>query len=267
MRLRTVLAGALVLFASTGSGGAQSSRIDADADGRPDSQEILQVVNLLRQQGVTFNDEDSLGHRPVIRNGRYQMACVDLLLVAYRAAGYDLCSAMRGGPLLRNLDAQLLDYRENGGNARRIASLIPYFKRAPEWRYFDAAGADPLDVNWVPRDPFQVGDMLFLHYVCDGSHDRHSGIVTAVDPTGRPVRVAQISSYNPNEDLQEVTMPILFRLWCRRLTGHSRPAAWDAGVMAGANESRQRRAVLEPAVEVPSAGDGARGEATGPGRT
>jgi len=204
-----------------------SASTDTNGDGLSDVDNILDEIDRLKKVGVVFDDEDSQGHIPIKRgDGLYHMACVDLILVAYRAAGYDLCRALGGGRLERDKAEGLYKKGDHGGSARLVVNLVAYVKKSPAFTYYDVWGTSPLDEPWYPEVPFQVGDILFLHYT--DSKDRHSCIVTDVDDqTGLPTRVANISAYNPGEDLQEIPFEALFQLYCRRISGYVRPTVWN----------------------------------------
>lgn len=232
MQLRSVrILGAIFLLSMSVGGPVRAAvnHVDVNGDGVTDQQNIMDAVHALAAKGVTFNDEDPGGHRPVYRNGYYQMCCIDLILVAYRAAGYDLCTAVGGGNLIR-ASTDYLGYSGGAGGARSVKAMTAYTRGSPVWKYEDLSGVDPLSSSWIPAEPFQKGEMVFIDYTCTHGRqnsDRHSGIVTEVDArSGRPTRISQISTYNKNEGLQEVSLPALFNMYCRRLTGRARPAAW-----------------------------------------
>ena len=203
---------------------------------------ILSKISELAATGVAFDDEGSDGYIPALHiDGRYHMACIDLVLVSYRAAGYDFIDLMNQrdapelGPTARKISCHPVEPKVSGkpeagvtgpARSRSIVRLIEYLKSSSAFHYYDGQNSRPLDREWKPRMPFRIGDIVFLHYI-DGP-DRHSGIVTRVDPlSGLPAMVAQISPYNKVTDLQQTTLPELFRLKCRRLTGYARPARWD----------------------------------------
>lgn len=180
--------------------------VDANGDGKSDLANILESIDNLHRVGVKFDDTDGQGHIPVKRrDGRYHMACIDLLLVAYRAAGYSLGS-------------------------RQVVAVLEHVKRSPKYHFYEGPEANPRVEKWLPEKPFRVGDMIFVEY--EDNYDRHSGIVTGVDPaTGLPSYITQVSIYNDNEGLHRSTWNGFFSLKCRQLTGWARPAAWDHAPM------------------------------------
>lgn len=180
--------------------------VDANDDGESDLANILGAIDHLKSVGVVFDDNDGQGHIPVRRrDGKYHMACVDLLLVAYRAAGYGL-------------------------GTRQVAAVLQHVRRNPKFHYYPGPGVNPRVEKWLPEQPFRVGDMVFISY--DDNNDRHSGIVTGVDPTtGLPSYITQVSIYNDNEGLHRSTFNAFFSLKCRQLIGWARPAAWDDAPM------------------------------------
>lgn len=182
--------------------------VDANHDGTSDLGNILDTIDHLMSVGVVFDDTDGQGHIPVRRSdGHYHMACVDLLLVTYRKAGYS--------------------FGDRSGHFRSVSTLLQQVQRDRRFHYYPGPAANPRLVDWSPRTPFRVGDMIFVQY--DDNNDRHSGIVTGVDPTtGFPSFITQVSIYAENEGIHRSTFNEFFSLRCRQLTGWARPAAWDA---------------------------------------
>lgn len=197
---------------------------DINGDGLPDVDNVLRQIDHLASVGVMFDDEDKDGNIPNRgKDGKYRMACVDLLNVCYRAAGYDIPSAMKGGPLLGKNDPKAC----GSGAFRQIDKVVPWLKRNPNFHYYKTPEINLVaNRRWRPRVPFKIGDMLFVHY--DDATDRHSGIVTGVDPsTGLPTHITNCSIYNENQGLHRATVDEFFSLKCRMLSGYARPASWD----------------------------------------
>lgn len=198
---------------------------DANGDGLPDVDNILRQIDHLATVGVKFDDECKDGNVPNknAKDGKYHLACVDLLNIAYRAAGYDIPSSMSGGPLLGKNDPKKL----GSGSFRQIDNVVPWLMRNPNFHYFRTPEINLVaNQRWRPRVPFKIGDMVFVHY--DDANDRHSGIVTGVDPaTGRPTHITNCSIYNENQGLHRATIDEFFSLKCRMLSGYARPASWD----------------------------------------
>lgn len=193
------------------------------AAGAADLDAILGRIAELDRVGVVFDDTDPGGSVPVRRSdGKYHMCCIDLLNVAYRAAGYDLRSA-----------------------GRQVSNLVRVIRRDPRFQFYPGPNVNPWLANWKPKEPFRVGDMIFVHY--DDNHDRHSGIVTGVDPkTGLPSYITQVSIYSDNLGLHRSTFDGFFSLRCRQLTGWARPKAWN-----GAPISPTERALMVAAPPSP----------------
>ena len=200
---------------------------DVNGDGLPDVQNILNRIDELATVGVKFDDEDQCGNVPERRaDGKYLMACIDLVNVTYRAAGYDIPSAMSGGKLI----GATTDPKKVGhGNFRQIVTVLDWIKRNPNFHFYATPEINLVaNKRWRPDVPFKIGDMVFVHY--DDATDRHSGIVTGVDEaTGRPTHITNCSIYNENQGLHRATVDEFFALKCRMLTGHARPASWDGG--------------------------------------
>jgi hypothetical protein len=169
-------------------------------------EKLLGSIAFLEQTGVVYDEHDPDGHIPVRRfDGRYHMACIDLLTVCYRTAGYDF------GPVIFH---------------RRVALLKERIRYDDRFRFFVGPGTNPRVHAWRPPAPFRVGDMLFVRY--DDAPEYHAGIVTGVDPrTGLPAYVTHISGYTPTGGIYRSTYREFFRLRCRQLVGWARPVAWD----------------------------------------
>ncbi|MBI4865200.1 MAG: hypothetical protein HY815_33805 [Candidatus Riflebacteria bacterium] len=215
-----------------------ASAPDVNGDGKPDVKNILDRVDQLHKDGVIFDESAPMGHIPVRgRKGRYPMVCIDLIYVAYRAAGYDLLSAMTGGPLFKK-DAPP---PRGAGGLRLVTRLLAFVKKSPHFHYYDGPDLNlAAHPKWRPRTPFRVGDMLLIHY--DDNADRHSGIVTGVDPnTGLPTYITQVSIYTATEGMHRSTLDEFFSVVDRRLTGWARPALWDQAPM-----SAEERALTVP---------------------
>lgn len=209
-------------------GAARADLPDANKDGVPDVENILNRIDVLANVGVKFDDEDVQGHLPMRRkDGKYHMACIDLPLVVYRAAGYDIAGAMVGGPLF-NTAAKPESIKS--GRFRQIVYVVDWMKKQKDFNFYQTPEAGNLALNksWRPAVPFRLGDMVFVHY--DDASDKHSGIVTGVDPaTGLPTHITQVSIYNENQGMHRSTLEEFFSLKCRVLTGYARPATWDGG--------------------------------------
>jgi hypothetical protein len=188
----------------------QAGNGSGQGDWSTDVSRIMGALEELGRIGVEFDDHDPEGYVPLLRaDGRYHMACIDLVHVAYRAAGYDLMAFLRS----------------RHAPTRSVLALAQAMETSREYRYFPCPPVNPLETAWRPREPFRVGDILFLHYA--NSAEQHSGIVSSVDPSGRPLRIAHVSPYNEEADFSESSLAELFQVSTRRLTGHARPAAWD----------------------------------------
>jgi len=198
---------------------------DANGDGRSDLKNILDRIAELERDKIVFDEDDSQGHVPARRrDGAYHMCCVDLILVAYRAAGYDIAAAMCGGKLI---GGDFRRCRGGVGRCRKVALVSDYAKREPLFHYYEGPDANLSSVRWTPKVRFRVGDMVFIR--CRDNGDRHSGIVTGVDPkTGLPSYITQISFYSRNRSLHRSTLDEFFGVSCRQLTGYARPALWDS---------------------------------------
>jgi hypothetical protein len=208
-----------------------SAQVDVNGDGRTDVQNILAKIDELAKVGVMFDDEDTKGHIPTMhKDGKYHMACVDLPIIVYRAAGYDLAGAMLGKPLLNN-DVKPEEYPS--GKFRQIVHMLKWMKASPDFNFYPAPAINlNAHPGWRPKVPFRVGDLFFVHY--DDASDRHSGIVTGVDhATGLPTHITQVSIYNENQGMHRSTLEEFFQLRCRVLTGYARPASWDGGKLTG----------------------------------
>lgn len=233
------------------SGGAGAP--DVNGDGKPDITNILEAADKLAVEGVVFDEGDPQGDVPVKRkDGKYHMCCIDLVTVGYRAAGYDLPSAIVGGPLLvKNSKTG----RRGAGAGRAVTAVIPLIKKNPTFRYIPGPGVNPRFTPWKPQVPFRVGDIVFVHY--DDGPDRHSGIVSGVDPaTGLPSYITQISLYSENNGLHRSTFSEFFSLRCRLLTGYGRPVAWDTSPMS-VHEKALHVAAVEPRPRTFALGGGA----------
>jgi hypothetical protein len=176
---------------------------DRNKDGKADVENILEKAEWLQHEGVIFDENDPGGHIPVRRkDGKFHMVCVDLLTVTYRAAGYKVPST------------------------RLVTQLIGHVKKSKDFQWYEGPGQNLYRTTWRPETPFRVGDMIFVHY--SDNKDRHSGLVTGVDPTtGLPSHITQISVYSENEGMCRSTFDGFFSLRCRMLTGWARPRAWD----------------------------------------
>ena len=204
---------------------AAGEAADVNGDGVSDVDAILRTIDALAGVGVKFDDEDKDGYLPALRrDGKYHMACIDLLHVCYRAAGYDIPRAMIGGLLL---DPDRVPSGRNTGYTRSVVNTIDFLKRSPNFHFYQSPEINLVaNRRWHPRVPFRIGDMLFVHY--NDANDRHSGIVTGVDDaTGLPTHITQVSIYNENQGLRRATIDEFFALKCRMLTGYARPACWD----------------------------------------
>lgn len=185
---------------------------------------ILARIDELDKTGVVFDDTDGGGSVPVKRrDGKYHMCCIDLLNVAYRNAGIQL-----------------------PGAGRSVANLVSLIKRDKRFVYYPGPGVNPWLSGWKTKVPFRVGDMVFVHY--DDNHDRHSGIVTGVDPeTGMPSYITQVSFYSDNKGLHRTTYAGFFSLRCRQLTGWARPVAWNSQPVG---ETEKKLMVKAPVVPI-----------------
>ncbi|MBI4862789.1 MAG: hypothetical protein HY815_21380 [Candidatus Riflebacteria bacterium] len=215
----------VVAFLIPAAGRADPARPpDADGDGRSDLTCILGTIADLDKTGVVFDDESGGGDVPVRhRDGKYHMCCVDLLLVAYRSAGYDLAAGMRGGTVIMSRGRVK---RPGAGGLRQVERVVRFVRKSPTFHWYEGPCVNLLGNPWRPGVAFRVGDMLFCH--CANHDNRHSGIVTGVDPkTGLPSFITSISIHNDNRGLHRSTFDDFFAVRCRQLTGYARPASWD----------------------------------------
>lgn len=209
---------------------------DVNGDGVSDVDSILRKIDELARVGVKFDDEDKDGNVPMRRrDGKYHMACVDLLHIVYREAGIDIPSSMSGGRLLEST----ADPKKLGsGRFRQISHVVPWLRRNPNFHYYSTPEINLVgNRRWRPRTPFKTGDMIFVHY--NDASDRHSGIVTGVDPaTGLPTHITQVSIYNQNQGLHRASIDEFFALKCRMLSGYAHPASWEEAPIVDPTELR-----------------------------
>ena len=190
-------------------------------------EKIRTAVDMLQKKGVLFDDESPQGHVPKPGgDGRYRMACVDLILVTYRMAGYDFCQAMNRGSAIQRPAPEFGSYDQPGGHARLLANLLPFLKRSKLFRVEHLEERRPTRKEWPKEHPMCVGDMIFFDYSCNS--DRHSGIVMSVDKTtGAPDEIAHVSYYNDNQGLEISSLEKVFQVGCRGIQAYGRPAHWD----------------------------------------
>ena len=184
---------------------AASSVKDADKDGIPDPLDVL----IGAKKTVLNADDYTEGYVTMKYPGgdvpREMGVCTDVVIRAVRNAGIDLQKALhedirrapRSYPMIKGAGNPNIDQR-------RVATLLPYFKR--HWEQHTAKLDDP-------DDPLRPGDVIFMDTFPSRSGPDHIGILSdRVDDQGLPMVINNWTNGTKTAEMDLLTfVPVLYR--------------------------------------------------------
>lgn len=178
---------------------------DADADGIPDPLDVL----IGAKKTVLNADDYTEGYvelkYPMGDVPREMGVCTDVIVRAVRNAGVDLQKALhddirkapRSYPMVKGSGNASIDHR-------RVATLLPYFKR--HWEAHTAALDDA-------SDPLRPGDVIFMDTFPSRSGPDHIGIISdRMDAQGLPLVINNWTNGTTTAEMDLLTfVPVLYR--------------------------------------------------------
>jgi uncharacterized protein YijF (DUF1287 family) len=178
---------------------------DADKDGIPDPLDVL----IGAKKTVLNADDYTEGYVSMKYPGgdvpREMGVCTDVIVRAVRNAGIDLQKALhddirsapRAYPMIKGAGNPDIDQR-------RVATLLPYFKR--HWEQHSAKLDDA-------SDPLRPGDVIFMDTFPSRSGPDHIGILSdRVDDQGLPMVINNWTNGTKTAEMDLLTfVPVLYR--------------------------------------------------------
>jgi uncharacterized protein YijF (DUF1287 family) len=131
--------------------------------------------------------------------------CTDVVIRAVRNAGIDLQKALHDDILrARAAYPMIKDKPDPQIDQRRVATLLPYFKRHWQRR------SEKID---DPKDPLRPGDVLFMDTFPSRSGPDHIGIVSdTIGPAGLPMVINNWTNGTVTAEMDLLTfVPVLHR--------------------------------------------------------
>jgi len=178
---------------------------DADADGIPDPLDVL----IGAKKTVLNADDYTEGYvEMAYPNGdvpRERGVCTDVIVRSVRNAGIDLQKALhedirrapKAYPMIKGAGNPSIDQR-------RVATLLPYFKR--HWESHTAALDDA-------NDPLRPGDVIFMDTFPSRSGPDHIGIISdRFDDQGLPLVINNWTNGTKTSEMDLLTfVPVMYR--------------------------------------------------------
>jgi len=151
---------------------------DTDGDGIPDPLDVLIGAHKAALNGDRYDARYERIAYPLGDVPRDIGVCTDVVIRAFRNAGFDLQQAVHED-ILRAPKAYPDVERANANiDHRRVRTLLPYFQR-----HFEAHAATP-----SPSDPYRPGDVVFMDTFPARSGAEHVGIVSdRLNAAGAPL--------------------------------------------------------------------------------
>jgi uncharacterized protein YijF (DUF1287 family) len=178
---------------------------DLDGDGIPDPLDVLIGAKKTVLNGDAYTEGYVDIPYPMGDVPRTMGVCTDVIIRAVRNAGLDLQQALhkdiakspRSYPMVKGKGNPDIDQR-------RVATLLPYFKR--HWSQRSARLDDP-------DDPLRPGDIIFMDTFPSRSGPDHIGILSDhVDEQGLPLVINNWTNGTVTAEMDLLTfVPVLYR--------------------------------------------------------
>lgn len=191
--------------ASTATATARSAARDADRDGIPDPLDLLIGAKKTVLNADAYTEGYMSMKFPMGDVPREVGVCTDVVIRAARNAGIDLQKALYDDILrARAAYPMIKDKPDPQIDQRRVATLLPYFKRHWQRR------SEKID---DPKDPLRPGDVLFMDTFPSRSGPDHIGIVSdTIGPAGLPMVINNWTNGTVTTEMDLLTfVPVLHR--------------------------------------------------------
>jgi uncharacterized protein YijF (DUF1287 family) len=178
---------------------------DADRDGIPDPLDVLIGARKTALNAAAYTEGYIAMAYPMGDVPREIGVCTDVIVRAVRNAGIDLQRALHEDILRARAAYPMIKKQPDPQiDQRRVATLLPYFKR--HWEQRSAKLDDP-------ADPLRPGDVLFMDTFPSRSGPDHVGIVSdTIGPAGLPMVINNWTNGTATTEMDLLTfVPVLHR--------------------------------------------------------
>ncbi len=178
---------------------------DRDNDGIPDPLDVLIGAKKTVLNGDAYTEGYVDIKYPMGDVPRTMGVCTDVIIRAVRNAGLDLQQALHEDIVKSPRSYPMVKGKGNPDiDQRRVATLLPYFKR--HWSQRSARLDDP-------DDPLRPGDVIFMDTFPRRSGPDHIGILSdRVDDQGLPLVINNWTNGTVTAEMDLLTfVPVLYR--------------------------------------------------------